>query len=984
MILINTPFEEGGIYCNGLYITGSDENACDAVTPQLKDFSFEKFAISATFKVNSIEEAGGNPVFVGGDSYRWLTVWLDSDSLIGFGTNYEHHYHSNTWHTVTAMYNSATRQAACYLDGVLVDSYTTELEHGNERVVGITHGGMAETFHGYLKNLKIYSVAPDYLEQDSLALVALYTHTDGTNWTDNSNWLAGPVDTWYGITVESGRVTKIELGENNLYGFIPEEIGDLTQLEKLALWSNQLMGPIPAEIGDLTHIGGIHLSNNQLEGEIPAEIGNLSQLYHFSAGSNYLSGPIPGEIGQCTELTQLFLSNNLLSESLPEELGNCRNLIECFLQNNQLSGPVPESLGNLTRVRYLRLNQNQLTGTIPDTLSHCTSLVSLLLSDNQLIGNIPAGFGYLPGLTGLYVSNNQLSGVVPADLANLMNLEKFTCNNNRFTDFPDLSALPELVQLHIYNNQFTFEDIEPNLGVADYWYAPQDSVGIAQTLETWLGADLTLSVSVGGSQNLYQWARDGVNLDGADTPEYTMNPVVSADTGRYVCEITSSLANELTLYSRPIQVVVADAMPALVNDSLALVDFYHNMDGDNWTDNTGWLSGPLSEWTGVILYEDRVTGINLRSNGLSGTLPASFADLSALTSLDLAYNTIQGELPPEIFKLSRLAHLSLTGNGISGSIPAAVAQLTVLERLYLANNALTGPVPPEIGQCTLLYTLHLYNNQLEGPLPDAVYDLTRLQTLHLSGNRLEGAISDEMLNMTALEELLIAFNRFTDLPDLSSHPALTRAEVMENRLTFEDIVPNMNLDSFTYAPQDSVGEAKDTTVTEGASLSLPVEVGGQANVYQWVKDGTDIPEATDSIFILNGVAFSDAGQYHCVITNPTVPELILCSRPVTVQIEPASAADKETIVPVAFALDQNFPNPFNPVTTIHFDVKEPCRVALKVYNLMGEAVRTPASGFYAPGRYQIPFSSEGLDSGLYFYHIRMGNFQAVKKMVVME
>ena len=44
-------------------------------------------------------------------------------------------------------------------------------------------------------------------QQDSLALVALYTATDGDNWTNNTNWLTGPVSTWLGVTVENGRLT---------------------------------------------------------------------------------------------------------------------------------------------------------------------------------------------------------------------------------------------------------------------------------------------------------------------------------------------------------------------------------------------------------------------------------------------------------------------------------------------------------------------------------------------------------------------------------------------------------------------------------------------------------------------------------------------------------------------------------------------------------------------------------------------------------
>ena len=47
------------------------------------------------------------------------------------------------------------------------------------------------------------------LESDSLALVALYNSTDGSNWTNNTNWLTGNVDTWFGVTVSGNRVTEL-------------------------------------------------------------------------------------------------------------------------------------------------------------------------------------------------------------------------------------------------------------------------------------------------------------------------------------------------------------------------------------------------------------------------------------------------------------------------------------------------------------------------------------------------------------------------------------------------------------------------------------------------------------------------------------------------------------------------------------------------------------------------------------------------------
>lgn len=91
-----------------------------------------------------------------------------------------------------------------------------------------------------------------------------------------------------------------------------------------------------------------------------------------------------------------------------------------------------------------------------------------------------------------------------------------------------------------------------------------------------------------------------------------------------------------------------------------------------------------------------------------------------------------------------------------------------------------------------------------------------------------------------------------------------------------------------------------------------------------------------------------------------------------------------TKLPENFKLHQNFPNPFNPGTKIEYEVKESCRINLVIYNLNGQIVRQPVNVYQKPGKYIININMKELPSGLYFYKIQMGDFQAVKKMVLLK
>ncbi len=87
-------------------------------------------------------------------------------------------------------------------------------------------------------------------------------------------------------------------------------------------------------------------------------------------------------------------------------------------------------------------------------------------------------------------------------------------------------------------------------------------------------------------------------------------------------------------------------------------------------------------------------------------------------------------------------------------------------------------------------------------------------------------------------------------------------------------------------------------------------------------------------------------------------------------------------VPKQFELMQNFPNPFNPTTTIWYNLPHDAKVILKVYNTLGQQVKMLVDEQQEEGGQSVKFNAASLSSGVYFYRLQAGNFSSVKKMVV--
>ena len=92
----------------------------------------------------------------------------------------------------------------------------------------------------------------------------------------------------------------------------------------------------------------------------------------------------------------------------------------------------------------------------------------------------------------------------------------------------------------------------------------------------------------------------------------------------------------------------------------------------------------------------------------------------------------------------------------------------------------------------------------------------------------------------------------------------------------------------------------------------------------------------------------------------------------------------EISAPKTFSLDQNFPNPFNPTTSISFSIPSDSKVTLEVYDVLGKAVKTLVNENRAAGTYTVSFDASALSSGVYFYRLTAGENTMLKKMNLMK
>ncbi|XP_007220690.2 probable LRR receptor-like serine/threonine-protein kinase At3g47570 isoform X1 [Prunus persica] len=185
-------------------------------------------------------------------------------------------------------------------------------------------------------------------------------------------------------------------------------------------------------------------------------------------------------------------------------------------------------------------------------------------------------------------------------------------------------------------------------------------------------------------------------------------------------------------------------------------------------------SGVMASWNETVQFchwrgvtcgrrHQRITGLNLESLNLTGSISPHVGNLSFLRVLNLQNNSFSHEIPPEIGRLHRLQDLLLNNNSLGGEIPSNLSACSQLLQIDLGHNSLVGRIPEELGTLSKLRILVIRYNNLSGSVPYSLRNLSTLEVLSASSNYLTGSITDIFSQLKKLTEIQFADNSLSGM-----------------------------------------------------------------------------------------------------------------------------------------------------------------------------------------------------------------------------
>ena len=285
----------------------------------------------------------------------------------------------------------------------------------------------------------------------------------------------------------------------------------------------------------------------------------------------------------------------------------------------------------------------------------------------------------------------------------------------------------------------------------------------------------------------------------------------------------------------------------------------------------------------------------------------------------------------------------------------------------------------DAAQCDVGPTVHPNGGRLGIPTPDAQVEYEDLMVFAMNYGEVGGTLKGRLSTKRAGGEALVL------ALDLVGEPS---DEAVEFGLTLEGNTGVVKGVSAVIAFEPQGYEFVSARLSD--ALRTP-----EANVFFW-SDGEDGRVTVDLAALGIGAAITGSGEIAVLTFRATGGGCEIAFEEARVRGVDNEELDVELrahagddVVPREFRLDQNIPNPFNPVTLVHYDVPQATRVTIRVYDVAGRLVRTLVDGATPAGRHAVQWNGrnaegERVGSGVYFCTMSAADYRSTRKMLLLK